>query len=113
MSHHLEHITNCIRTGSQAQPFPTHLHFPDMCFSCQAREYLYYKLTGVQLTTPVAVMTSDAKGNHARMSALMERLDWMGRGREAFTLFRYGSAVFVAIGDGVMNPTDMSQQLQK
>ncbi|MEW5314809.1 MAG: hypothetical protein WDW38_006278 [Sanguina aurantia] len=67
----------------------------------QAREYLYYKLTGVQLTTPVAVMTSDAKGNHTRMSALMERLDWMGRGREAFTLFRQPLVPVISVTDGL------------
>lgn len=37
-----------------------------MIFSRQAREYLYYKLFGKQLTTPVAIMTSAAKGNHRR-----------------------------------------------
>ena len=54
----------------------------------QAREFLYYKLTGRQLTTPVAIMTSDAKGNNHRMMELMESLRWFGRGKEAFKLFR-------------------------
>lgn len=54
----------------------------------QAREYLYYRLTGEQLTTPVAIMTSDAKGNHGRILALLEALGWAGRGRDAFRLFR-------------------------
>lgn len=54
----------------------------------QAREYLYYRLTGQQLTTPVAIMTSDAKGNSRRISKLMEALRWFGRGKEAFRLFR-------------------------
>lgn len=34
----------------------------------QAREYVHFKLHGRQVTTPVAVMTSDAKGNHRRIS---------------------------------------------
>ena len=50
----------------------------------QAREYMYYKLFGEQFVTPVAVMTSDAKNNHARMMALFEKHNWFGRGKEAF-----------------------------
>lgn len=50
----------------------------------------------LQLVTPVAIMTSDAKGNHARITALMEALDWFGRGREAFRLFRYDSGFSLA-----------------
>ena len=61
----------------------------------QAREFLYFKLTGRQLTTPVAIMTSDAKGNNHRMTQLMESLRWFGRGRDAFKLFRW-----VCVGGG-------------
>ncbi len=50
----------------------------------QAREWLYYKLTGRQVVTPVAIMTSDAKGNHERVVALLEEHDWFGRGRDSF-----------------------------
>ena len=45
----------------------------------QAREYLYWKLHGAQHTTPVAIMTSAAKGNHWRVEQLFERADWFGR----------------------------------
>jgi hypothetical protein len=41
-----------------------------------------------QVTTPVAIMTSDAKGNHSRITGLMESLQWFGRGRDSFRLFR-------------------------
>lgn len=54
----------------------------------QAREYLYYQLTGQQVITPVAIMTSDAKGNHRRITSLMEENNWFGRGKDAFRLFR-------------------------
>ena len=50
----------------------------------QAREYLHWQLTGRQLTTPVALMTSDAKGNHRRLAALLESLGWFGRGASTF-----------------------------
>lgn len=56
----------------------------------QGREYLRWKLTGQQVATPVAIMTSDAKGNHRRISQLLESLGWMGRGSSGFRLFRWG-----------------------
>lgn len=39
----------------------------------------------------MAIMTSDAKGNHTRISALMEGANWFGRGAAAFRLFRWGA----------------------
>lgn len=50
----------------------------------QAREYLYYKTFGTQETTPVAIMTSAAKGNHQRVLQLLTANNWFGRGRESF-----------------------------
>ncbi len=54
------------------------------CDALQAREYLHWRLTGRQLTTPVALMTSDAKGNHRRLAALLQSLSWFGRGADFF-----------------------------
>jgi UTP---glucose-1-phosphate uridylyltransferase len=54
----------------------------------QAREYVHFKLHGVQHTTPVAVMTSAAKGNHWRVADLFDKVHWYGRGRDAFRLFQ-------------------------
>lgn len=53
----------------------------------QAREYLHYKVHGVQHTTPVAIMTSAAKKNNERVHALCESLGWFGRGKRSFRLF--------------------------
>ncbi|KAG0557572.1 hypothetical protein KC19_11G141300 [Ceratodon purpureus] len=53
----------------------------------QAREYLHYKVYGVQHITPVAIMTSPAKKNNARVHALCESLGWFGRGKQSFRLF--------------------------
>lgn len=53
----------------------------------QAREYLYYKVKGVQRVTPVAIMTSAAKKNNERVQALCENLGWFGRGQHNFRLF--------------------------
>ncbi|GBF98740.1 nucleotide-diphospho-sugar transferase [Raphidocelis subcapitata] len=66
----------------------------------QAREYLYWRLTGRQLTTPLAVMTSDAKGNHGRVRALLEREGWFGRDPGSFRLFRQPLVPVIASEDG-------------
>ncbi len=50
----------------------------------QAREYLHFRIHGAQHTTPVAVMTSAAKGNQWRVQQLFEASGWFGRGRGAF-----------------------------
>jgi hypothetical protein len=61
------------------------VYVPDMmCCMGQAREYLHFRLTGRQHLTPVAIMTSDAKGNHHRMLKLMKEHNWFGRGKESF-----------------------------
>lgn len=52
-----------------------------------AREWLYFKCFGEQHVTPVAVMTSDAKGNSRRVTDLCEKAGWFGRGRQSFRLF--------------------------
>jgi len=47
--------------------------------------------------TPVVVMTSDAKGNHARVEALLAREGWYGRGRDSFRLVRQPLVPLVAL----------------
>lgn len=64
---------------------PIQLHLE---FSVQAREYLYFKLTGEQHITPVAIMTSDAKDNDKRIKGMLESQDWYGRGEDAFFVFK-------------------------
>ena len=53
----------------------------------QGREYLYYKMFGKGLTTPIAVMTSHEKDNHRRIVALCERCGWFGRPKDSFKFF--------------------------
>ena len=50
----------------------------------QAREYLYFRVFGQQHITPIAMMTSDAKDNHRRMSEVMRAFSWFGRGPSSF-----------------------------
>lgn len=53
-----------------------------------AREFLHYRVHGAQLRTPVAVMTSEAKGNHARVLDLFQSADWFGRGVDGVCIIK-------------------------
>lgn len=53
----------------------------------QAREYLFFKMTGKQVTVPVGMMTSEEKKNQTHVQAVLEERHWFGRGKEAFFLF--------------------------
>ena len=62
---------------------------------------LYERVYGRQLTTPLAVMTSLAKGNHRRVRELCESMAWFGRGRRAFRLFKQPMVPVVTVhGEG-------------
>lgn len=66
----------------------------------QAREFLHFKIFGKQCITPVAIMTSSAKNNHAHIIEICERLQWFGRGRENFRLFEQPLVPVVNAEDG-------------
>ncbi|XP_020114095.1 UTP--glucose-1-phosphate uridylyltransferase 3, chloroplastic [Ananas comosus] len=66
----------------------------------QAREFLYFKIYGRQTITPVAIMTSSVKNNHEHVTALCERLNWFGRGRQNFEFFEQPLVPVVAAKDG-------------
>lgn len=53
----------------------------------QAREYLHYKLFGKQLCTPVVMMTSQEKDNHAQILSICETHSWFGRPKNSFRFF--------------------------
>jgi len=53
----------------------------------QAREYLYFKLHGTQVTVPIAIMTSQEKNNHNHVLHICETHGWFGRQKEMFHLF--------------------------
>ncbi|MDE3055452.1 MAG: UTP--glucose-1-phosphate uridylyltransferase [Verrucomicrobiota bacterium] len=52
-----------------------------------AREFLYFRLFGRQLETPIAMMTSLEKGNHRHVLSICEEQRWFGRRRESFRFF--------------------------
>lgn len=66
----------------------------------QAREYLHYRVFGSQMMTPVAVMTSDAKGNHSRITELLQDKGWFGRGEGSFNLFCQPLVPVVSVENG-------------
>jgi len=53
----------------------------------QAREFLYFKLFGKQITTPVAIMTSSEKNNHNHLLNIFGRHNWFGRPKDCFRFF--------------------------
>lgn len=53
----------------------------------QAREYLYYKIYGKRLQTPVAFMTSHEKGNHEHVLSICEKNEWFHRSKKKFRFF--------------------------
>lgn len=69
----------------------------------QAREYLYYKLFGGQLKTPISLMTSHEKNNFQHIQQICEGNQWFGRTREKFNFFKQTQVPVVAVtGDWVM-----------
>jgi len=58
-----------------------------MVADLQAREYVFYKLFHRQVITPVALMTSLEKDNHAQITSICEEEGWFGRPKESFFLF--------------------------
>lgn len=54
----------------------------------QAKEYLYFKLFGKQLTTPIAMMTSEEKNNHLHILSICEQNKWFGRSKTFFRFFQ-------------------------
>lgn len=53
----------------------------------QAKEYLFYKLFGEEIVTPIAMMTSSEKDNHRQILALCEESRWFGRPQESIRFF--------------------------
>ncbi len=59
----------------------------NLILDLEAREYLHYKLYGVQCFTPVAMMMSPEKENQMHIHAICEEKEWFGRPKELFRLF--------------------------
>lgn len=53
----------------------------------QGQEYLFYKLVGKQLATPIAIMTSIEKNNHVHILDRCKSANWFGKRPEDFHFF--------------------------
>lgn len=53
----------------------------------EAREHLYFKKTGRQITTPIAIMTSQEKNNHKHVLEICEENRFFGRPRDSIRFF--------------------------
>lgn len=53
----------------------------------EAREHLYFQEYGVQLITPIAIMTSHEKNNHAHVIQICEELEFFGRPKDSIQFF--------------------------
>lgn len=62
--------------------------FEGLIRDLQAREFLYYKLNGVQVEVPIAIMTSEEKDNCRHVLNICSEHRWFGRRKESFRLFR-------------------------
>ncbi len=53
----------------------------------RAKEYLYYKLYGKEVVTPIAMMTSLEKNNYEHIIAICEKHRWFGRPKDSIKIF--------------------------
>ena len=65
-------------------PFLGRTLLEGMLRDLQAREYLFFKLFGRQITTPIVLMTSLEKNNHQHILAILKKLRWFGRPNQSF-----------------------------
>ena len=68
-------------------PFRSHTLLEGLLRDLQAKEYLCYKLRGIQVITPVAMMTSSEKRNNELIIETLEKNHWFHRGESSFRLF--------------------------
>ena len=68
-------------------PFLGRTLLEGMIRDLQAKEFLSFKLTGKQVITPIAIMTSIEKKNNIHIFNICKSHHWFGRSAESFYLF--------------------------
>jgi len=68
-------------------PFCGYNLLEGMIRDLQGREYLHYRVFGMQVRTPIAMMTSREKNNDQFIHTICESHQWFGRPRYLFFLF--------------------------
>lgn len=92
--------------------FEGHTLLEGLIRDVQAREQLYYKLTGKKILTPLAFMTSPEKSNTTHILGILEGAKWFGRPKEYFFLFEQPLVPVVSLEGffATKNPLDMSMK---
>lgn len=67
--------------------FGTYSLFEGIVMDLQAIEFLYWKIHAIQLTVPVALMTSHERNNHTRIKNFCQKMNYFGRKAENFRQF--------------------------
>ncbi len=79
------------KTGSELPaaklPFAGRSLLAHLIRDLEAREHLYFERTGRRLVTPIAIMTSHEKNNHAHVLEVCEKAEWFGRPKESIRFF--------------------------
>jgi UTP---glucose-1-phosphate uridylyltransferase len=65
-------------------PFKGKTLIEDLLDDLKAREYLYHKIYGKHIVTPLVLMTSEEKDNHTHILEICEENKWFGRPRDSF-----------------------------
>lgn len=69
----------------------------------EAREHLYYQIFGKTIVTPIAIMTSHEKNNHAEVVEICEQFRYFGRPKDSIRFFTQPLVPTVnAVGDWCM-----------
>lgn len=68
-------------------PFAGHTLLEHLIRDLEAREQLYLHRHGRKIVTPIAIMTSQEKNNHAHVIQICEKASWFGRPKETIRFF--------------------------
>ncbi len=84
---HLTEAKTGIELPAAKLPFAGKTLLEQLIRDLEAREYLYFQKYGVQLTTPIAIMTSHEKENHAHVLQICKEFGFFGRPSDSFRFF--------------------------
>ncbi len=84
---HLVEENTGIELPAAKLPFAGRTLLEQLVRDLEAREFLYFQTHGVQLVTPIAIMTSHEKNNHAHVIQICESLNYFGRPKDSIRFF--------------------------
>lgn len=81
--HLIDPVTGCELPAAKL-PFAGKILLERLMMDIQARENLYFQKFGKKILTPIGMMTSFEKQNHAHVMQILEENRWFGRPKELF-----------------------------